>query len=330
MEMQQVRYFLAVAKTLNFTRAAETCNVTQPALTRAIKQLEAELGGELIRREGRLSHLTDLGTRMLPLLTQCYDSALNAKALAAKVKSGDVASIAVGITPTFDVVLLIPALAELERAFPGVQLVIRRGSSTEVSELLKSGEIELGFGGAMATSWDRLDCWPMFAEDFDLVVANDHDLVGINDQDQLTRQLQTERLVVHAQLEPGEFPSGTIEGAGISVEKVHLVSCIEDLEALLMAKFGVAFLPASTCRSTELLHIPCSWLGTRRTVAVYTVAGRVRSREAGMLFNLVRASDWARLTARLLETEANADAADDSGPAQVSGASTGAHAALSA
>jgi len=69
MEMQQVRYFLAVSRTLNFTRAAEECNVTQPALTRAIKQLEDELGGELIRREGRNTHLTDLGNRMRPLLS---------------------------------------------------------------------------------------------------------------------------------------------------------------------------------------------------------------------------------------------------------------------
>ena len=53
MEMQQVRYFVAVAETLNFTRAAEQCNVTQPALTRAIKQLEYELGGDLIRDEAQ-------------------------------------------------------------------------------------------------------------------------------------------------------------------------------------------------------------------------------------------------------------------------------------
>ena len=51
MEMHQVRYFLAVARVLNFTRAADECNVTQPSLTRAIKQLEAELGGDLFRRE---------------------------------------------------------------------------------------------------------------------------------------------------------------------------------------------------------------------------------------------------------------------------------------
>lgn len=295
MEMQQVRYFLAVAKTLNFTRAAENCNVTQPALTRAIKQLEAELGGELIRREGRLSHLTDLGTRMLPLLTQCYDSALNAKSLAAKVKSGDVASISVGIMPTFDVALLIPGLAEIERVFPGVQLVIRRGTSEQVGEWLKNGDIEIAFGGSMAASWDRLDCWPMFAENFDIVVANDHPLTSVNDEDQIAELLRSERLVIHSEHEPGDFPSGGIEAVGISTDNVHKVSCCQDLETMLTAKFGVAILPASTCRSPSLRHIACNWLGARRTVAAYSVAGRLRSREAGVLFNLVRATDWKQL-----------------------------------
>ena len=79
MEMHQVRYFLAVARTLNFTRAAEECNVAQPSLTRAIKQLEDELGGDLFRRERPHAQLTELGQRMLPLLQQCYDSALGAR-----------------------------------------------------------------------------------------------------------------------------------------------------------------------------------------------------------------------------------------------------------
>jgi DNA-binding transcriptional LysR family regulator len=53
MEMHQVRYFLAVARTLNFTRAAEECKVAQPSLTRAVRQLEEELAGDLFRRERR-------------------------------------------------------------------------------------------------------------------------------------------------------------------------------------------------------------------------------------------------------------------------------------
>ena len=58
MEMHQVRYFLAVARALNFTRAAEECHVAQPSLTRAIRQLEGELGGDLFRRERPQAQLT--------------------------------------------------------------------------------------------------------------------------------------------------------------------------------------------------------------------------------------------------------------------------------
>jgi hypothetical protein len=71
MEMHQVRCFLAVARTLNFTRAAEECHVAQPSLTRAIKLLEGELGGDLFRRERPRAMLTPLGERMFPLLKQC-------------------------------------------------------------------------------------------------------------------------------------------------------------------------------------------------------------------------------------------------------------------
>ena len=83
MEMHQVRYFLAVARLLNFTRAADECNVTQPSLTRAIKQLEAELGGDLFRRERPAAQLTELGQRMHPLLQQCFDAASMRAPLAA-------------------------------------------------------------------------------------------------------------------------------------------------------------------------------------------------------------------------------------------------------
>ena len=79
MEMHQVRYFLATVSELNFTKAAEKCNVTQPSLTRAIKQLEDELGGDLFRRERPQAQLTELGQRLYPLLKQCYESALGAR-----------------------------------------------------------------------------------------------------------------------------------------------------------------------------------------------------------------------------------------------------------
>jgi DNA-binding transcriptional LysR family regulator len=69
------------AGTLNLTKAAERCNVSHPALSRAIKALETELGGELLRRERTLS----LGQRMLPMLRQYYETALAAKMMAASI-----------------------------------------------------------------------------------------------------------------------------------------------------------------------------------------------------------------------------------------------------
>ena len=82
MEMHQVRYFLALCEQLNFTRAAETCHVTQPALTRAIKLLEGEFGGVLFHRERQNTHLTELGRMLQPHLTEIYDAALSTKRLA--------------------------------------------------------------------------------------------------------------------------------------------------------------------------------------------------------------------------------------------------------
>ncbi len=82
MELYQARYFINLAKTLNFTRAAEACNVTQPALTRAVQRLEDEFGGPLLHRERNLTQLTELGRQLLPLIEQTYNAAETAKALA--------------------------------------------------------------------------------------------------------------------------------------------------------------------------------------------------------------------------------------------------------
>src|SRR5262245_27962536 len=98
MEMHQVRYFLAAASELNFTKAADKCNVSQPSLTRAIKQLEGEFGGDLFRRERPQAQLTELGERMHPLLKQCYESAMNARSVASSFKSGEVGALRLAVS----------------------------------------------------------------------------------------------------------------------------------------------------------------------------------------------------------------------------------------
>src|SRR6266536_3437485 len=140
MEMHQVRYFLAVARVLNFTRAADECNVTQPSLTRAIKQLESELGGDLFRRERPAAQLTELGLRMHPLLKQCFEAASGARALATSFKGGKVGTLRIAIADAVDLSLLIPHLEQLKRLFNTLEFKLLRGNSKQIAEYLKKGE----------------------------------------------------------------------------------------------------------------------------------------------------------------------------------------------
>lgn len=82
MELTQVRYFIALSRTLNFTRAAKACSVNQPALVLAIQRLEHEIGGPLIRRERNLTCLTDLGRSILPHLETMLSAADRAISIA--------------------------------------------------------------------------------------------------------------------------------------------------------------------------------------------------------------------------------------------------------
>src|SRR5438105_13250459 len=79
MELYQIRYFLAVAETMNFTRASERSFVSQPALTKAIQRLEETIGGRLFDRTKSPVQLTDLGRAMLPNFRQLYDGAQQAR-----------------------------------------------------------------------------------------------------------------------------------------------------------------------------------------------------------------------------------------------------------
>src|SRR5713101_5045672 len=127
MEMHQVRYFLAVADTLNFTRAAEQCHVSQPALTRAIQQLEEELGGLLLRRERKLTHLTDFGQLIEPHLRQLSADAEAAKSTAKRFLNMQQAQIRLGVMCTIGPARFMGFLARFRGANPGCDLTLVGG-----------------------------------------------------------------------------------------------------------------------------------------------------------------------------------------------------------
>src|SRR5215469_17920618 len=110
MELYQIRYFVALCETLNFARAAERCGVTSPSLTRAVQKLEHELGGVLIRRERRLTHLTELGRLVRPMLEEVLAHAENTRTAAHRFLKAASKPLRLGIIPSVGPVRLAPFL----------------------------------------------------------------------------------------------------------------------------------------------------------------------------------------------------------------------------
>lgn len=294
MEMQQVRYFLALAKTLNFTRAAEECHVTQPALTRSIKLLEDELGGALIRRERNHSHLTELGRRMLPMLQQCYDAAVSAKSLARAVRGSEIVPMNIAISNCVNTTTLARCLAEVVKAYPGVELKIRRGPPSAVAAALKSGEADMAIAGPLET-WDRLDEWPLFREAVELVIGPGHELARGNASEVALANLADEVFLSRVECETRKDIAAHIPKLGAERRVEHEVETDHDLLALVEANAGVAFLSATAPQSAATRRLKLLDADLWRTIAVYAVAGRMRSAAAATLLNLLRAADWSPL-----------------------------------
>jgi DNA-binding transcriptional LysR family regulator len=291
MEMHQIRYFISVAKTLNFTQAAKDCNVAQPSLSRAIKMLEDELGGALFRRERALTHLTDLGGMMLPLLTQCYGNALDAKTLAMAYKKALIAPLRLALSHTINLSLLVPALTELVKIFPGLELQFFRGTAKEIAGLLKAGTSDLAVAGPIGEMWDRLDAWPLFDEAHELVVNKSHALamrnrVGLDELAKL-------RLITRPYNEQAEELAALLLSAGIEQKTGDHITSDQDLLGLLEANVGAAIMPESARATSNLRGIAVDGLTLRRPVLLYAVAGRERSPAATGLMKLLRAADWS-------------------------------------
>jgi DNA-binding transcriptional LysR family regulator len=294
MEMHQVRYFLATASELNFTKAAERCNVTQPSLTRAIKQLEDEFGGELFRRERPQAQLTELGQRMYPHLKRCYESALEARSLASAIKSGEVGTLRLALSETINLEPLTSRLGELNRLFNRLEVKLLRGTAAEIVRLLKSGEAELAIAADLGEGWDRLDRWPLFSEEFALILSAKHRLasrsaVGVD-------ELRQERWLRRAHCEHFEKFTSLIRSHNLDAGQGYELSSERDLITLLESDFGIAFAPRSVLHTHALTQAVVDGVEFRRTIYLYGVAGRERTAVASAILKLLRAADWSRHT----------------------------------
>jgi DNA-binding transcriptional LysR family regulator len=289
--LHQLRYLLSLSKTLNFTRAAEDCNVSQPALSRAIAQLEAELGGELFRRERSLTHMTEFGNTVLPELRRCYDASINAKAVAREFLKEGHSPLNLAMSRTIEMELLSPFLAELYEAFPKIEIKVSRGPSEEISEKLKSGDAEVGISGPLTDSWDRFEARKLYEQQFGVLLCRDHKLSQKNHIE--LSDLAEERLLSCPKSSMSEMLEGKLRELGAVKVSRHEVSQLDDMPGLVQAHFGVGLWPTTRKHTENFKVSEVDGVDMKRWIHVHTVFGRRLTAGAAALVTLLRAQDWA-------------------------------------
>ena len=291
MDFTQIRFFLTLAETLNFTRAAEQCHVTQPALTKSIQRLEAELGGPLLLRERSHTQLTPLGEAMRPLLQETYDAADRARLGAQRFQQDAKTRLRLGLGHRVEPATVIPLLGQLTRCFPGLEVTLQHGSGAVLNELLLASQLDIAITEEIERLTVRANRWPIYDDPVVAVFSDDHELAAravIN-----AEYLHSEALIGRpgTTTDDAEGDTWLEDIYGLAPAIRHRGTSEAYVWALVRAMRGVAL---STGRRVLPAGMRSQKLRPDHTVAVWVtaLAGRPMSPAADAFLRLARARDW--------------------------------------
>ena len=291
MNIHHIRYFLAVAKTRNFSQAARQCNVSQPALSRAIQQLEEEVGGLLLRRERSLTHLTDLGALLRPRFEQVLEQFGGVRREASQFLRLDDARLKVGVMRTIGSRRFVGLLADFNRCHSGIQLQFLERNPQMLAEALQSGEIDLAIMSANETIPERCDVRPLYRERFVLAFPAEHRFAAFDTIP--IAEMDGETYLQHVDCDCWEHLYSLCSGAGVSVRMSHSSEHGDWIQDLVAAGFGVCFVPEHSALTSGLQSRPVAGLLLSREVSLVTVAGRRFSPAVRTFVKAVASHRWA-------------------------------------
>lgn len=290
MEMHQIRYFLAVCDTLNFTRAAERCNVSQPSLTRAIKGLEDELGGMLFRRERNLTQLTPLGEAMRDKLASVLAQTQQVKMTARRLLNLEQAPLKLGMMCTIGHQRTVGFLSRFIRDNEGIELAVCEATpGTLVADLLE-GRIEAAFIGAPTPLHDRLVTRRLYREQFVVAFPPGHRFEQMNAVP--LQDIHEERYLERLNCEFTAVFDALLTESGIDVSVPYRSEREDWIQGMVLAGMGISFMPQSLPSLPGLPTRPLIDPEIAREVELATVGGREHSPALKAFVDAVETHDW--------------------------------------
>ncbi len=301
MEMHEVRYFLALSEELNFTRAAERCNVSQPSLTRAIRKLEEEFGGPLFHRERASTHLSELGRTVLPFLAEVYQGAESAKRSAQDFARLKRTVLRLGLMCTIAPVLLLDLVRAIRTHHPGVTLQVFDAAAGQLQERLLAGDLEVAIYALPAPApHERLHYLPLFREQFMIAMHAQHRLAAADVV--RVRDLDGEPYLSRINCEFGGPADRAFEEQRVDCPTVYESERDDWILAMIAAGLGIGFMPQLCANHPGVIARPLIDPEFWRDVALVTVRGRPHSPAVGALMGEAMRLTWMSKPALAVQT----------------------------
>jgi LysR family hydrogen peroxide-inducible transcriptional activator len=293
MDLPQIRHFLALARLLNFTRAAEECRITQPAFSRSVRRLELELGGDLLLRERSLTQLTKFGQAMLPLLEQIVVAADAAKAEARQFHSHEGAPLHLGFSPWLGLPLISPILAEVVRTVKRVEFSVTVDKEPALRDRMLQGELDVLVGLRRDSPPARFNQWHLFSAATSLFLPHGH-VIGAVGEIRATDLVDATMLgAFDADALPEVLLTRLAQTLGRRPATPHRAGNWETSLQLVRSGFGLSLGLSCWIAPRDLVARPLNEPDFKQDVVIETISGRPKSAAATSFIKLARARLWS-------------------------------------
>lgn len=254
MELRQLRYLVAIVDEGGFTRAAERVRVAQPGVSAQIRQLERELGQELLDRSGRTVRLTEAGAAVLPFARAALQAVTDMKEVSDQLSGLVRGHVRVGMVTSCGVPDLPRLLADFRFSYPGIDITLSEDNADVLIDAVRAGELDLAL---VALGGDD-------PPDLELVVLADEAIVAVvphgvelSGHDTISIAELAEHTLVS--MPPGSGIRTVLDGAfaaaGVTPRVALTATNPQMLARLAIRGLGIGLVPESTAReNADLLH----------------------------------------------------------------------------
>ncbi len=182
MDIRQLSYFIEVAKHQSFTKAAQALHVTQPTLSKMVKNLEIEMEVSLFDRSSRKVRLTDAGEVVFIQAQKIVNSLDDLSSSLYDIMNLNKGKITIGLPPVISTLFFPTIIAEFQSRYPDVSVILVEDGAKKVEEKVADGEVDLGFV-MLPVDAERFDVIPFVSQEIKLLVHEDHPLADRETRD---------------------------------------------------------------------------------------------------------------------------------------------------